>query len=217
MKSGFMKHLEASEHLESRVSADPMGARPVSGWKLLAAALALVGGLSYGMSAIWNPTPYDRVSDAEKSELISAFSKLESVKVEPVTDEDREAALDSMRLAPHQRQALKGALAAPHSAPPVGAPGTQADVPDLVWLVLWDFAAADGDIVRVSTAGYKVDIPLHSVQTRIAVPVDAARMIEIVGVRDGGGGITLGVQNEAGVLSLPVLQVGQTLSLPVSF
>jgi hypothetical protein len=212
-----MKHLEPSQQPMSREARGPAGALRNSGWKLLTAGLALVIGMGYGMTTLWNPAPGDAISDTDKSELVAAFSKLESVRVEQVSDKDVEAALDTMRLAPDRRQALRKSLAATDPASHIGAANTQPDNSELVWVVLWDFASADGDIVSVSTAGYQVDIPLQKAQTRIALPVDATRIVKVTGKRDGGGGITLGVQSDTSAVSLPVLQVGQTLSLPVSF
>ncbi len=195
----------------------PSASSSPSKLKLILAGMMLVAGLGFGMTAIWRSASNDNVSKSEQAELIAEFAKLKSIDVEAVAVQDVDPALDSMQLQIPQRQQLQTALSN-HNAPSTTAisslPHSETS---LVWITLWDFAAADGDVVHVSTAGYEMDIVLKKSQTRIAVPVDSSKTVKISGVHDGGGGITLGIKNGAGMVSLPVLQTSQTLTLPVSF
>ncbi len=60
-------------------------------------------------------------------------------------------------------------------------------------LLVWDFADEDGDAIQVKADGHPITEPFtlfHAPRT-IHVPVGSA--IEVVGIRDGGGGITYAV------------------------
>jgi len=209
-----MKHLEKLKTPIGEVDK-PAGKTRKSGWKMLALGLVFVLGVGYGLTLLWDPVSKDALSNEEKSELVTSFSKLTTVQVVRVSGAEMETALDSMRLAPHHRQALKAELTDPTDTlhPVVG----KHDSRSLVWINLWDFASPDGDVVSIASAGYKVDVLLHKNHTKIAVPVDAIGIVKITGVRDGGGGITLAIQSDATGVSLPVLQVGETMALPLSY
>lgn len=208
------KHIEQHQLAHSTAKVNDASTSRRSGLKVLLASLAFVIGIGYGMTFLWNPAPTDNLSNAQKSELLTEYSKIQSVRLEPVAADDMTTALDSMRLAPDQRNALKAALG---GAPSTANSPTQLTQTALVWVNLWDFAAPDGDVVHISSAGYEVDVTLLKVQTRMAVPVGASQTIAISGVFDGGGGITLGIQADKTAISLPVLSVGQTLTLPVIY
>ncbi|MBN8498554.1 hypothetical protein [Accumulibacter sp.] len=168
----------------------------------------LIAGTGYAMTAWWNPLPADRVTEKEKAELITGFTHLRTIAVEQVKDHDVDAALDTMRLDPSLRQAMKHTLdrKAPGSSPTV-----------LARITVWDFASQDGDVVRLSSAGYAIDVALLNEPTIVTLPIDASQTIQITGAHDGGGGITLGVRNGAGKVSLPLITEGQAISLPVNF
>lgn len=203
-----MKHLEPRPAEAQAVKIQTPQARPVSRFRLMLYALILVGGMGYGLTHWWNPWPRDNVTEQERAELVSRFTRVRSIAVAPITAGDVEAVLDAMRLDPSSRQALKHTLDGNAGSPS----GTA-----LAEIVLWDFAAQDGDVVRVSSAGYAVEVALVKAPATIAVPIDASRSIGVTGVRDGGGGITLGIRSGADSISLPVLAEGQELRLPVSF
>lgn len=209
-----MKHLEQPKKPVLRAEEKSTTPSSVSKFKLFLIGMVLVTGIGRGMTALWNASLRDNVSDVRKSELEVEFSRLKAIKVERVGVADRERALNSMHLSPNQLQLLKNELSLSHSNSPQKTSTAQTD---LVWLSLWDFAAPDGDIVHLTTAGYALDVLLHKIENRIAVPVDVTKTVKILGVRDGGGGITLGVKNGEAVVSMPVLQAGQTLSLPLSY
>ncbi|WP_446808175.1 hypothetical protein ACH50O_12770 [Methylomonas sp. 2BW1-5-20] len=214
-----MKHLEPLPKSASQSLGKPKPAvsSSMSKFKLFMAGMLLVAGLGYGMTAIWGTVSSDSVSKAEQATLVAEFAKLKSIDVEPVSVQDTDTALDSMQLQPPQRQQLQTALLNRSTPLATAMPRSQVSETGLVWITLWDFAAADGDVVHVSSAGFEMDIVLQKSQTRIAVPVDSSKTVKISGVHDGGGGITLGVKNGAGMVSLPVLQTAQTLTVPVSF
>lgn len=211
-----MNHLEPLQETNSNLKDKRPGSSPPSAFKLFLMGTLLVAGLGYGMTSLWNAWFTDNISDVRKSELVAEFVNLKPVEVDRVAEQETDAALDAMRLSPDQRQQLKTRLSA-QSNHISTAPKSLADESQLVWVTLWDFASADGDVVHVSSAGYQTDVTLQKQQTRIALPIGASKTIKITGVHDGGGGITLGVQSGTSPVSLPVLQPAQTLDLPVSY
>lgn len=211
-----MKHLEPLPKTKSSLQVNRIKSPRPSAVKLLLAGVLLVAGMGYSMTKLWNSAVSDNLSDAGKAALVAEFAHLKAVNVEPVTLEDAEKALDTMQLAPDQRQQLQNTVLLKASKL-LGANKTGGDSTKLVWITVWDFDSPDGDVVHISSAGYETDVTLRKVQTRIAVPLDVSRIVKITGVHDGGGGITLGVKSGASPISLPVIQVGQILDLPVAF
>lgn len=202
-----MKHLETQP--VKQISHEPQPQKgPMSRLKLFLITGLLIAGTGYGMTAWWNPVPADRITEKEKAELITGFTHLRTIAVEQIKDRDVDGALDTMRLDPSSRQAMKQTLDKKD-------PGFSPTV--LAKVTVWDFASQDGDVVRISSAGYAIDIALMNEPTIITLPIDASQTIQITGAHDGGGGITLGVLNGAGKVSLPVMTEGQAISLPVNF
>ena len=211
-----MKHLEKGQPYTAQIKKAKPLASGSSGWKTIFASLLLITGLGYGMTSFWNSSQVDNVPAAQKAELVTAFSQLDKISVELVKESETADALNSMRLAPNERKHLKQNIV--HNNPRFSEPKMISNNEvALAWVELWDFAAVDGDVVSVTSAGYSVTIPLQGMPSRIPVPLDSTGTITIIGIRDGGGGVTLGVQSGASAMSLPVLKVGQTLSLPVAF
>lgn len=66
-------------------------------------------------------------------------------------------------------------------------------------LLLWDFAAEDGDVVTVKVDGNILaeNVSILHKPTALTVPVPS--VVEIVGVKDGVGGITYGVKFPGGI------------------
>ncbi|MBI5785325.1 MAG: hypothetical protein HZA64_07710 [Rhodocyclales bacterium] len=208
-----MRHLEPEPQQDASITRPKLAARKsTSAWKAILFGAALVVGAGYGLTAWLDPLPVDHVTEKQKSELLTEFTKLKGISIAQVAGGDMERAMDSMRLDPAARQALTRRLEVTKPSPP-----DQPEVREtiLAELTLWDFAAQDGDIVRVSSAGYEIEVSLLSQPTTVPIPVDGSRVIKIQGARDGGGGITLGIQNGTQPISLPVLKPGQVLNLPV--
>ncbi len=118
-----------------------------------------------------------------------------------VAPAEKQNALDSMNLPPEQRAALEADMDAGRIS--------------LVWVTVWDNYAEDGDVVDLSSDGVSVRVPLLNATTRIALPRPAGGIINLQGVHDGGGGITLGViSGGAGEILAPPLVPGQIIGLP---
>lgn len=211
-----MKHLEPSQNPEGNPNTIP---RYVSSFSMLRTALVgilLVVGMGYGMQFLWYSSIIDNVSDTKKAELVTAFSQIKSVPAELVLEQDQDKALQAMSLAEPQRRLLKNVLSTEYTnsqqSNALATNNTR-----LVWITLWDFATQDGDIVHISSAGYEMDITLQKSQARIAVPIDETNSITVTGVHDGGGGITLAIKTADMIVTMPILETGEVLSLPFAF
>lgn len=79
-------------------------------------------------------------------------------------------------------------------------------------LVLWDDVAEDGDVVVIESATTNVSVALMHVPKTVYVPVVVGQAIQIRGVKDGGGGITLAFISGNSSVAAPVLGVGETIS-----
>lgn len=90
----------------------------------------------------------------------------------------------------------------------------EAGYTSLAWVTVWDNYAEDGDIVEISAGGMTHIVPILHAPTTIVVPysIDSAEL-QIRGIRDGGGGITVAARTAAGSLPLPPMKVGEIRTL----
>lgn len=63
-------------------------------------------------------------------------------------------------------------------------------------LYIWDYAAEDGDYVQVKVNGTALGDPFMIKNKPVTFTVPTVGTIEVIGTRDGGGGITYGVYYE---------------------
>lgn len=59
---------------------------------------------------------------------------------------------------------------------------------------VWDYAAVDGDYVQVKVNGTPLGEPFMITHEPVTLTVPTVGKVEVVGVRDGGGGITYAVR-----------------------
>lgn len=212
-----MKHAEPHPKNKTKIHNTKAPVKKLSLLTSLIPVLLIIGGLGYGMSSMLGAHSTDKVSEAEKQKLTINYSQLSSMGLQQIPEKDFQAVLDTMRLPPHQRESLKQALHASQENRTSPTTGENLEELTLAWITLWDSHAQDGDVVRVSSAGYQIDVPLLKKPTRVAISVDKSRRVKITGIKDGGGGITLGVMNGDTTTAMPLLTTGQTMDIPVSF
>lgn len=84
----------------------------------------------------------------------------------------------------------------------------------------YDTCAEDGDVVtlRLPVGGEIGPIPLTIAGTTVSIPVVAGTpaQLTVVAVKDGVGGVTLGVQTSGGVWFSQVMPVGGTETMPLA-
>jgi hypothetical protein len=212
-----MRHLEPRQ-IERREDqrAAPRRILPAI---LVAVALVVAGG--YAGTRLFPPSDADVVATAEVKQREAAFATAPQIKLQAVAAPQVSAAINKMGLPDHDSQKLSTLVAAPAAAPaPVaGQPAQQPQQQQysLVELVLWDTHAPDGDVVLVTSAGYSREVVLTKTPTIVYVPGSGAGVIQVTGIKDGGGGITLGVKGATQSVLMPIMSVGQTLPLNVQF
>jgi hypothetical protein len=182
---------------------------------LFCTAAVVLGGAATWLFA---PAAQDRLTSAEIEQRSMAFAKILPLQLKAVPAQELDTRLADMQLAPVAQMELKQMLQksqAPQAAVSPTA-STKALQIRLVELALWDSHAPDGDVVRVTSVGYSRDVVLHKQPIVLAVPVQGSMPIQITGVHDGGGGITLGVQGALAPVMVPIMSEGQTIMLPVA-
>jgi hypothetical protein len=83
----------------------------------------------------------------------------------------------------------------------------------LAAVTLWDNHAEDGDVVDLAAAGFSQRLTILHKPKIFFLPLQPGGSVLITGVRDGGGGITLGVSTILGPVPLPPLAVGQSVEI----
>lgn len=61
-------------------------------------------------------------------------------------------------------------------------------------MLIWDFAAEDGDVVTIKVNDDVVADNIMITNKPVSIEVRSPSVVEVVGVQDGGGGITYGVK-----------------------
>ncbi|OWV05567.1 hypothetical protein SAMN05720766_13026 [Fibrobacter sp. UWH9] len=59
---------------------------------------------------------------------------------------------------------------------------------------IWDYAAEDGDYVQLKVDGVAITEPFMIHHKQVSFDVPAESKVEVVGIRDGGGGITYAIR-----------------------
>ena len=180
--------------------------------------------------------PTDQISAVQALDRAHAFNTTTPLELRVVTPGELEQAVRTMGLSDTEKQALLNELDAsarvPESAGGVSsqpAPATAAPTPAqqpqpvaaakrqlrLAWITLWDTDAQDGDTVRVDSNGFSTTVRLLNTPITFAVPVPEEGVVNVTGIYDGGGGITIGAMSGARRVALPIMSVGQVLGVPV--
>ena len=185
------------------------------------AAIAAVLALCAGSVLPFLGSDADEISPSDRSQITQGMQNISAVPVQAVTEKEWDQALDTIPLDVKSKAQLVESLSRPDGQQDKEPVTSESELiledqrQWLVWIDLWDFATQDGDIVNVSSAGYSIQVNLLNAPSRIAIPVDASRLVNLTGLVDGGGGITLGV-NAASAQQL-IIEPGSSFMLPVSY
>lgn len=96
---------------------------------------------------------------------------------------------------------------------PISASMKQGTHQRIVELTVWDDVAEDGDVVHISSLGQTYPVMLQHTPQVLYFPTTQGEPIRIIGVHDGGGGITLGFTGSGQPIALPVLAEGQSIDI----
>lgn len=215
-----LKHLDPKQ-LSTKVKASPKK-RPSLKWIWLAAVATAAIGLGVWGTSLFAVSSKDLVSKQEVQQRQIDFTKVRDISLASIDPARMDEALDEMRLAPTERATMRSLLDKPSaqitsiSKQAPTAPSSQENALRLVSIMLWDTHAADGDVVAIVSGGYRREVGLTKAPQPVTFPVDNASTVQIIGVRDGGGGITLGVQGSSQAVVMPIMSEGQVISLPIA-
>ncbi|MEO1512899.1 MAG: hypothetical protein AAFU70_12575, partial [Planctomycetota bacterium] len=130
-----------------------------------------------------------------------AFYDIENVVQAAPTDVDKQ--LELLRDMPLTDAAKSGLI-----------PDIMAGAVELVSVWVYDTDSEDGDVVRIETDKSAYEVRLSNAKTQVTLPVVDGK-VRMVGVADGNGGITVGIETMDGRKSLtPVMRVGESIAVP---
>lgn len=205
----------------SRRSASRSALSVVDRLVVTAVAAAIIGLGSFGVynaavPAVAPAPEQDSVTDQQARERARAFNGAPPLELRRVGASEMTGALASMKLPAEEKQRLIEALAAPSAETPAPTAVSSGSPVRLAWITLWDTDAQDGDQVRLDSNGFSTVVVLANTPVTFAIPVPEQGVVNLTGVHDGGGGITIGAMSGAQRVALPIMSVGQVLGVPVS-
>ncbi|MGZ8157639.1 MAG: hypothetical protein ACXWT1_03935 [Methylobacter sp.] len=143
----------------------------------------------------------DHISEAQKQEWASAFATAQPLLLPLVSRQENDSAIVAMPLPPEQKAELKEQVDNGRTR--------------LVWLSFQDVLAEDGDQVRVESGTFSYNVTIMNAVEKVALPEPPSGVINVQGVHDGGGGITIAITSGGVPVNLPYMKVGQTVGVPV--
>jgi len=177
--------------------------------------LALVAAMGWGGTSLFLGPDTDVVSQAERTNSAALLQSIKPLPVKLVPQANIDNAVAGMQLDAAKQTQLKQMLqVSPAGVSPQGTAGTE--TPRLVEFAVWDTHVADGDTITVTSAGYARDVVLSKQLQQVVVPVGSNGQITITGLRDGGGGITLGIKGMQQEELKLIMSEGQSIVLPIA-
>lgn len=170
---------------------------------IVAVAVVLAAALAAGLGAgLWSGDG-ETAGDGGDAGRVFVMSNSEVPGAVALVDEDLAALhlVERMRMPLADKERLKEALSDKQVR--------------LARLVVWDNVAVDGDAVTLSSTGFTQTIPITHERQTFYLPVVTGSSARITALRDGDGGVTLGVKTMIGPVFLPRLAVGDTVEIPV--
>lgn len=162
-------------------------------------ALAVGGGIFFNNSG----PPPDQPTQSQIAEMKSSWEAAQRLGISlPSVQPGEEAeALASTKLPEKEKAALQEEMSAGRAS--------------MVWVTVWDNMVEDGDVISLYSEGLTITVPLLKAPQRIAIPRPTGGVVNLTGIKDGGGGITLGLMSGPDQVLIPPLTPGQTVGIPV--
>lgn len=203
--SGTASAMEGATSNEGSIKTESGQPKRASSWNKFAlvggvVALALVVGIG-GYFGIGSTS--DKPTQTQMVEMQNSWkaARETGVSLPVVKQEEMKEAIETTNLPERDKAALREEV--------------ESGRVSMVWITVWDNMAEDGDIVSLTSDGLTVTVPLYKKPQRIAIPRPAGGVVNLTGVRDGGGGITLGLMSGVDTVLIPPLVVGQKVGIPV--
>jgi hypothetical protein len=221
-----MQAPQPSSKPDRQLPSEASAGRARSSWTdrvAVALIVAIMLGLSgFGMlrakalPVIPTRVDQDTIDDAQARDRARVFNTSTPLALRIVAPSELEQAMSTMGLDTEDQQALSSELRVAPSPAPQPEPAAADRRPlRLVWITLWDTHAQDGDVVRIDSSGFSTTVTLSNTPITFAVPIPEQGVINVTGIRDGGGWITIGAMSGVQRVALPVMSVGQVLGVPV--
>lgn len=167
--------------------------------------LLTAAAIGFGGWTLFPPVAPDKdsLTDNQKAEIQQEFTAKGILPVKRITNpEEQKKAIASMGLDKEKEKELTAMI--------------DTSKLDIAWFQAWDNFAEDGDVLLFESVGYTVEVSLLNKPAIFAIPlVPGENRIKVTGVHDGGGGITASVITSSGATSVPVIDVGQSYTLPL--
>ena len=147
----------------------------------------------------------DNVTDTKRQEMQQAF--------------DEALARNTVFAASVELEEAKPTIAATFDAP-IAEPiveDAERGLTEIVYFTVFDNWDQDGDVVRIANGLIDVTVPIWHAESTIPIPVSSSHpTITLHALKDGGGGVTIGVRTADGTLvPIPPLPPGASVTLPV--
>lgn len=163
----------------------------------LAAAVA-VGLLGWGASSLVSGNS-DSVSDATKAQWQASFAAASPLVPNLVPKAEVDQAVKTMQLPPQQEQQLRTELEEGRTR--------------MVWLSFQDVVAEDNDTVDVVSGSFRQRVVTKRQPIKVYLPEPADGFVKVIGVADGGGGITVRIVSGGVTVQMPFMVKDQVVGI----
>ena len=207
---------------EGSTDSTPAASTNPRSFKQLALAAVAVAALTFGGFALFGGSNSDDLSQEQIQARQQNFTQAvlagrATLPTFNLSDPSQVAAAKSAIVAMDVGQDVKQAMVAQVEQQAQTAP--QDRTVEYVVFQAYDNCVVDGDTIRFRAPGLP-DTTLvldHNYKTVvIPKPVGQPMTVKIIGVHDGGGGITAGINTVNGPLAIPVLTEGDTIPLTIN-
>ena len=164
-------------------------------WLIGVALIVAIGGAS--LSHWYNGS--DQLTDEQAQQRLEVFNRQGAVSAKKLSHSESLEKLKDLPISDTEKDQLKMVLNNKNTY--------------LSELVVWDDMVEDGDIIKITSMGYEQTVYLKKAPQTFYFPSNNGTPLNVLGVHDGGGGITLGFTGTAQPIYLPVLIPGQSVQV----
>jgi hypothetical protein len=175
------------------------GAGRGTAWKVATAVVVAVA-VGWGAMNAFSPG-VETVTAEQKTAWAASWAAAPPQVAKVIAPAQVQAALDEMHLTPEQRAQVQQQLDDGKTR--------------LVYLTFTDVMAEDLDRVKVDSGDFATEVTIWNKTTKVIFPEPSGGIVNVSGVYDGGGGITIAITSGDTPVNLPFMTVGQSVGIPV--